>query len=442
VNRVVDWFRDGAMRRVARYGAAVVLGRGLSSLASLVTMALLTRQLGPELFGVLALIRTVTTITEAYANFNTWQAIIKYGSEAVAIGRRDDVKRIIKLAVLIDVITAAIAAAVIAALAFVVPSAFGWSDKEALLCALYAITVLTRVAGASDGVFRICDAYRVQAFATIAGAIAPAIATIIAVVLDSSLGGCIIALIVGETIGNAVVMITSFWVAAAHGFGGWMKTSLVGVTEAFPGIRHFMLATNAQLTVKKTQTELDMVVVGAMVGTYASGLFKVVKQLGSLPGRVFMPFEQVLFTELSRLQATGSLASFARVLRRFAVTALLGSLVLWAISAVLADPVIRLVAGPKFVEAVPAFRIYLLAMVLSVANAPQQRALVALGRPGTLFVFDLATLAVLFATVISGAYMWGLVGASVAILIHKALQLTWSSWLVARVIRELRGPPR
>lgn len=51
--------------------------------------------------------------------------------------------------------------------------------------------------------------------------------------------------------------------------------------------------------------------IGAMLGKIPSGLFRVVKQLGTIPGRVFMPFEQVLFTELARAAAATTTPRFA-----------------------------------------------------------------------------------------------------------------------------------
>ena len=53
-----------------RYGLTVSAGKAIGQVAGLASFAVLTRQLGVELFGVLALIRTVAAVTEAYANFN------------------------------------------------------------------------------------------------------------------------------------------------------------------------------------------------------------------------------------------------------------------------------------------------------------------------------------------------------------------------------------
>jgi O-antigen/teichoic acid export membrane protein len=434
--RFGEWFRDRAIRKVARYGVPVAIGKLASSFAGLITLALLARQLGPEPFGVIAVLRAVVLVVDQYANFNTWQAVIKYGSEAIAAHRPRDVDRIIKLATVIDLTTGVLAVIALSGLALVIPAAFDWSAYEAQFVILYGLTLVTRVSGTSDGIFRICDAYRLQAVATSVAALASTIAVAIAVMVDASFGGCVVALVAGEVIGNLIITIAGYWVAAEHGYGGWPRATLKGMRQAFPGIVHFLFATNAQLTVKKTSGELDTFVVGAMLGKVPSGLFRVVKQLGSIPGKIFMPFEQVLFTELARASAAGDYRGFARLLRRFSVIVGVGALGAWAVAAIAAEPMIRMIAGDDFVSAAPAFRWYIFAVALIVANAPVQRAMIALGRPGTLLMFDLASLVVLIATTIVGAWQWGLEGVAIGVVAHRLVQMTWSTWLVGRVLRQ------
>ena len=434
--RAVEWLRDRAVRKVVRYGIPAAIGKLISSVAGLVTLALLARQLGPGLFGVIAVIRTVVGLVDQYANFNTWQAIIKYGTEAIAANRHNDVERVIKLGVVIDVVTGVIAAAIVAGLAFLIPAAFDWSLDESWLCAVYGLTLVTRVAGASDGIFRLCDAYRTQALWTSVSAALITLAVAVAVALDASFAGCVYALIIGEVAGNLALTTASVWAARRGGFGGWTRASLANVRDVFPGIARFLLATNAQLTVKKTAAELDMMIVGAMLGKISSGLFRVIKQLGTIPGRVFMPFEQVVFTELARSAAAQDYTSFLRLLKRFTALVAVGSVGIWGVAAVAAEPMIRIIAGPDFIAAAPAFRWYLFAIVLVIVNTPALRALIALGRPGTLFVAEVATLLILIVGLVVGAQQWGLIGVSVAVVSHRSLQLIWSWWLVLRVIRE------
>lgn len=430
-----EWFRDRTVRKVAKYGVPAAAGKFVNAIAGLVTMAVLARYLGPGPFGVIAVFRTVVTVVDLYANFNTWQALIKYGTEAIAEKRTDDVKRMIKLAFIIDITTAIIGAIVVFGLTLIIPGRFGWSPSEAGLCAIYGLTLVSKVSGTTDGIFRICDAYRVQAVIAGIGAVLSTAAVVIAVALGASFEGCVIALVSAEIASNIATTIASFWVANQAGYRGWMKTTLTGLRTTFPGIVRFFVSTNAQLTVKTTQGEIDMLVIGSMLGKESAGLFRVVKQLGTIPGRVFLPFEIVLFTELARCAANHDYAGFRRLLLRAVAIAGLGSLLIWVVAAAFAGPLIQLVAGSAYISVTPAFRWYLLAMVVQVCSTTVMRSMIALGRPGTAFLFDAASLVVLIGAVLFGAFHYGLVGVAMAIVLHKAVQLAWSTTVVFRLLR-------
>ncbi len=424
-----------------RYGLPVAVGKFVSSISSLVVLALLARHLGPTLFGVLAVMRTVVTVVDSFANFNTWQALIKYGTEALSARRSDDVDRVIKLSFAIDAVSAVVGTLVVAVLAFVIPATFGWDDREASLCAVYGFTILTHISGAPDGIYRIFDAYRAQAIATSILSLLVTGSVVVAVALDASFTGCVLAIVAGEMLGNILIVMVALWVARQHGHGSWMRSSLAGWRTRFPGIGNFLLSTNGQLTVKKLSADTDMFIVGAMLGSFPSGLFRVVKQLGALPARIFMPFEQVIFTELARYAADRDYVTFRRLLRRTIGIMMVGSLGIWAVASIFAEPMIALVAGDEYVSAASTLRWFFLAMVFTIVSAPTMRGIIALGRPGTLFLFDLATVALLVGGSIVCVHLWGLPGAAIALLGHRTIQFIWSWWLITRIVKTASSGP-
>jgi O-antigen/teichoic acid export membrane protein len=308
------------------------------------------------------------------------------------------------------------------------------------LCAIYGVTLVSKVAGTSDGIYRVCDAYRVQAIISSIGAAVMTLLVVVFVASGAGFDGCVYALVLGEVLSNVATTAASFWVARRNGYGGWLRTSVRGIRRDHPGLVRFLVATNAQLTVRTTQSELDMIVVGSLLGKADAGLFRVVKQLGSIPGRVFMPFEQVLFTELARCAAARDYRGFRVLLRRTASLAAVGALAICLVTSLGARLLVHLVAGDAFIAAAEPFRWYMVAMVLHVAAAPVMRAMIALGRPGTLLVFDCASLAVLASAVVFFGLEFGLLGVALAIVFHKAVQLAWSTaWIVRHVAALERG---
>lgn len=438
--RIVEVFRERGVRKVARLGVPVALGKFAASLAGLGTLALLARHLGPRMFGAVALIRTAGNVIAQYTDFNSWLAIIKYGTEAIAQGRTTDVKRILKLAFLIDFLTSVLGLAVCIVVAAALPSLFHLSEHEAVAFAWYGITLLPRFGG-TDGAYRIFDASRAQAIVTSIAALGVMIGAGTAVLLHAGFDGCLIAVGIAESVGNLAIFFVAAWVIRANGYGGWARAPLRGVTTTFPGIRRFLLSTNGQLTVKKSSGELDMFLVAGFLGEAEAGLLRVIKQVSMIPGRVFMPFEQILFTELARHVAVRDYAGFRAALRRFKIIVAAGGLAIAVVGAAGSTLIVRIVAGSAYLAAAPALGGYLLGMAIGVIAAPTQRALVALGRPGTLFWFEVATLVLFVVAGVIGTMTWGLMGLTGAFVLHKLVQLAWSSWFVARISRDLETNP-
>ena len=118
------------------------------------------------------------------------------------------------------------------------------------------------------------------------------------------------------------------------------------------------------------------------------------------------------------------------------------SFAIWIVAALGSRLLVEIVAGHAFIAAAEPFRWYLLAMVIQIAAAPIMRAMIALGRPGTLFLFDCATLVLLVSAVTLGALKLGLLGVAVAIVVHKLAQLTLSATWVSRHVRRLEREQR
>jgi hypothetical protein len=51
------------------------------------------------------------------------------------------------------------------------------------------------------------------------------------------------------------------------------------------------------------------------------------------------------------------------------------------------------------------------------------------------------SLVVLVAATIIGAWQWGLEGVTIGVVLHKLVQMSWSTWLVRRVLRTHSSAP-
>ena len=71
---------DSTLRRLLRNAGYLLGSRVLRDGMGLVALALVARHLGPGGFGVIALLQSYTFTINWLVNFQTWQAIIRYGA--------------------------------------------------------------------------------------------------------------------------------------------------------------------------------------------------------------------------------------------------------------------------------------------------------------------------------------------------------------------------
>ena len=69
----------------------------------LIALALTARALGPEQLGLLALIEAYARVVDRFIRVEPWQALIKYGADALEGDRPEDFRSLLKFGVLVDI---------------------------------------------------------------------------------------------------------------------------------------------------------------------------------------------------------------------------------------------------------------------------------------------------------------------------------------------------
>lgn len=98
--------------RLLKNAGKLLSGEVAASGISLITMAFAARALGPEQFGILALIQAYVVIVDKTINFQSWQALIKYGSDALTDRDDNSLKGLIKFGFFLDISTSILGAIV------------------------------------------------------------------------------------------------------------------------------------------------------------------------------------------------------------------------------------------------------------------------------------------------------------------------------------------
>ncbi|WP_158222411.1 oligosaccharide flippase family protein [Tamilnaduibacter salinus] len=76
-----DHFSSAVFKKLISNASVLLSGGLLVSLLGVVSVVLVARQLGPETFGIFALLTSTVLVVDRLVNFQSWQAVVRYGSK-------------------------------------------------------------------------------------------------------------------------------------------------------------------------------------------------------------------------------------------------------------------------------------------------------------------------------------------------------------------------
>ena len=183
--------------------------------------------------------------------------------------------------------------------------------------------------------------------------------------------------------------------------------------------------------------QADNAVVGKVLGTASLGLYQVAYRIAELPvGAVTHAAARIQLPTLVGLRGDPA------ALRAWYARAL--ALVLAANGAfaagvfLLGGPVVALVLGPQWLQALPALRILSVAMCFRSVLILGSELFYALGRPHLTFQVNLVRLAALLVALVPLTRAYGTEGAALAVLAAGVAALPLYLWHAARVMRDER----
>ena len=355
-------------------------GSAAGAVFGLAAAALTARALGPFDYGILALALTFVRATEKFITFQSWQPLIKYGAMLDPKAERDDLRALLKFGMMLDAAGALIAAAVAVLIVVIGAPLLGWSDqvvKVALVCCAMLPFNLT---GTPTAILRIFGRFRVAAYGPAFGTAVRALLCAAGLLAGFDLVTFAAIWTVTQITGSLVLMFKAFQVLREHGVTSVLAAPIAGVTARFDGIWGFAWSTNLSLGVRSSANQLDVLIVGALAGPAAAGLYHIAKRVGKAAEQATAQIQTVLYPDVARLWAAGDTRALRRAVTQVELVVLAfgitGTLLLW----ITAEPLLHLTAGPQFVAAAPLLIVQMFAMTVMMMGTAARSALLAMGR--------------------------------------------------------------
>jgi O-antigen/teichoic acid export membrane protein len=200
-----SWLGDGLFRRLLQNAGWLLSGTAIATALGLGGTVLKARALGPELFGVLAVIAAYVAIMERLATFQPGLALIKYGAEALRQDRPDEFMGLVKVSILLDLI-GAVSGMVIAVLgALVLADRWGWygtpnagggvsgpDSQISYMAAVLSTGIAFSLTGTPNGVLRLLDRFHMLTVQMVLTASLALVGTTIVYIAGGGLWGLVI----------------------------------------------------------------------------------------------------------------------------------------------------------------------------------------------------------------------------------------------------------
>ena len=181
------------------------------------------------------------------------------------------------------------------------------------------------------------------------------------------------------------------------------------------------------------RNRLDSFTVGKLLGAQALGVYSIAYEIASMvTTELVMPIRRALLPGYSKL------AHDPDLIRKGFLDGL-ALIVLIALPAavgigVVADPLVRLLLGNKWLDAIPIIEILMVFGIFSTMAANAGPVFLSLGRPAISMTLDLITLIVLLPTVVISVMRWGLPGLAWAMTLGAGVLMILSIGTVKRLL--------
>jgi O-antigen/teichoic acid export membrane protein len=424
------------LRRLFRNSATLLMGNVGASLLGLVSLALTARALGVEQFGVLVLISTYVLVMDRLVNCQSWQALIRYGALALEARRDADFKSLLKFGFMLDGATAILGTILAIGIAYVVGRWQGWDDQYLLMTFAYSATILFHISGTPAAILRLFDRFRRVALHHVIAAAIKLLAVAVVFALNGGLWAFLIAWIASDMLGHLVLLYFAKAELARRQIVSISKSRARSAPSNFPGLWSFLWTTNLHSSVKLGLREVDILVVGAVLGAPGVGLYKVVKTVGATLGKLTDPLYQAVYPDIARAVGVGDLRSVSSLvfspMRWVALAGISGLLGF----AVVGEPLIGAVFGPDYRATFHPALVFLVGTFFAMLTFGFHPAMLAFGKA------QLSLSILIFSTIVYLLLLYGLtvavglVGSAVA---YVFFYLTWSAIQLFFINRYLGG---
>lgn len=348
----IKLLRDDYLKNIFKNSSILMAGGTIWSILNFISFTIMSKSIGPAALGLLVLGQTFAMIFNDIFNIQTWEAMIKFGTER---RRYVSIASIIKTNLLLDLISALIA--FLFAFSSIRPIAYflGWGQDCVYAVQLYVWSVIFNITTLTIGVPRLFNRFFDISVLHVIVAFVKLILIIIAFFITDDFRLYLMVYLFCDILLNIVLMTYSFRLLKKELGKRWMK----GKINLDKKQLKFIWWTNLRTIIRIPVRYFDMVLISAIISLEMVGIYKVYKELAGLIDRFAEPVNQAIFPEFSKLLGENKIEITANVAKKTITLLFILSVILTSCLIIFSYFIIDTFFGKQYLVYINVFRMML-----------------------------------------------------------------------------------
>jgi len=401
-------------RAIARNLGWMLASRGVLAVLSLIYLAIVTRTLGLADFGRFALISGAAQALAVLVGFQTWQIIVRYGTDDLRTGNLPRLAQLLRACAYLDAGSAVAGALITVVVLAFWRDALGLSPDQTKATLAFTLVQLLSIRSTALGILRLRDRFSLAAIADSVTPVTRLVGAATAALFLPTVTGFLIAW------GAAEIFTAGAYWAFLAGTGDLKLMAQARrshhVLRDHPGIVRFALGTNANSTLGLSTKQVPVLLVGGSVGAAAAGAFRLALQVAQALTKLSQLLARAAFPEIVRAVSAGNSRHVGRLVLRSCLLASAVAVVVFLLVLVAGRPLLMLMGGREFRAAYPMLLWLAAAGSIDLVTAGFEPLLMAVNRIGITFAARLAGMAALLGISFALMDRWAVTGTAIAVL--------------------------
>lgn len=436
----MQWARDfvsgrivDADRRVARQTLWSGCTTVIQVTGALVQVAISARLLGPERYGVLAVIVAASSLVYGLLSAPGGNTIIAFTTRSLANDRPDEAANIVRFTVLSSVLLAVVAYCSLAVVAVTAHDMVGIGLTDTTSWVIYAtVGVCLSLQSESVAIMRLADRLSLVLVVAIAGTLTRVAFLGAAWMSDGSLIHVVLAYLAGAIVEGGCML--GFATACAP------RAGVVGLFSSWSArvprdLLRFHGGMFGSVALGSLNRHLDALIVVHLAGAYNVGLYRAARQVVESSRQPLTAFSNAIQVDYARLWHSNRGEELRRLATRYTLVGLVLSITIFVPLVAFQEPVVRLLLGDEFAQATPLVLILVVGGWLAAVSSPLSGLCVATGRTWGVIAPMLLGIGAGVIALVWLVPMWGAEGAAWARNVHYLVAVPVSLMFAVSILR-------